>query len=281
MAHFVPIPKIPSGKETAELICQHVFLLACPLDFTPNPTIRWRGRIGRWKQLFVACFVRTLPFRPVSWCGSSTCITPWQALPEACQHFSVPISRSCIGEGFLPSRSRHLSAAAARLGKGPKLPCSSLLHATQQRLTNTARPSPSTGWVSGCGRQPATYPCGWSSIRWGKGSLGLLRLRGLLTWQPQGAWAQSSSSDNEGLSPRTEETLHPPSGGLSGWICRFWGDLYLTRELINFKGDLLKPLFIKQNKKLCNRVWARHWKTLAWEMVNILTTVLKYSNITS
>lgn len=71
MAHFMPLPKLPSAKETARWVLLHVFRLhGLPVDvvavwglglwpvyppvFSPSPTARLNRRTRRWRQRFIA-----------------------------------------------------------------------------------------------------------------------------------------------------------------------------------------------------------------------------------
>ena len=106
--HFVPLSKLPSALETADLLTQHVFRLhglpldivsdrgpqftsqvwkafcrsACPLVTTPKLTGRPSKQTRTWKQLSVASQPNIPHPGVLTWPGSSTPSTPSLAPPQ-------------------------------------------------------------------------------------------------------------------------------------------------------------------------------------------------------
>ncbi len=102
MAHFLPLPKLPSAKETAEIMLQKVFRIygfsedivsdrgphshlsfgrssvacsglpsASPLVFIPSLMDNLRGSTKSWRRVFVSLLLSTPPLGRHSWFGLS------------------------------------------------------------------------------------------------------------------------------------------------------------------------------------------------------------------
>ena len=116
-AHFIPLPKLPSAKKTAQLVVQHVFRIhgllldmvsthgpqfsgrrsahslgrrpACPPGFTLSLTASRSKPIRTWRQLFAASSPATAPPGASNSCGWNTPATSSPAQPLVSRLSSV------------------------------------------------------------------------------------------------------------------------------------------------------------------------------------------------
>jgi hypothetical protein len=114
-AHFIPLPKLHSAKEAAQLLVQHVFQIhglrwvlsshpssgrclarslgrrpACPPGSTRSLMTNWNEPIRTWKRHFVAFSPPTPPPGASNLCSWCTPATPSPAQPLVSRLLCVP-----------------------------------------------------------------------------------------------------------------------------------------------------------------------------------------------
>ncbi|XP_045922098.1 uncharacterized protein LOC123981380 isoform X2 [Micropterus dolomieu] len=163
--HFVALPKLPTARETADLLVQHVFHLhGNPLDIvsdrgpqfiskvwsefcqSPLHSIlrlmdKLTGQTKTWSQPYNVLLPKTPILGALTWPGSNTPITPSSVRPQAC-HRSRPLwttNPPCFRLRKETSQCRWsntTSAAVARSGGTLGPPSSGLQRTTAAWQTN-------------------------------------------------------------------------------------------------------------------------------------------------
>ena len=207
MVHFAPLSKLPTAKETAQLVLLHVFCLhglpmdvvsdrgpqfssvfwrefcsllgaTASLDSTPRAMDGLSARTKNWKLPYGAWPPRTPHPGRHNYCGLNMLTTPLSALPPASLYFSVDtaINHHCsqpMRRRFPALLSKPSSTVAAE--HGSKLAPLSLIPwvAKLPLPTDAIHLHLPTKKVSKCGSPPETYLFGWSPERWHQSSSGL------------------------------------------------------------------------------------------------------------
>lgn len=168
MIHFIPLPKLPKAKETAEaFMCfasmvfpgmwcwpgnhslWHSFgghsvpslvpLSTSHVDITPRPMDRRSGLIRNWRPVCTACRPRALAPEVNSLFGLSTHTIPSHAPHLVCLPFSVCTATSVPSSLLLKRKSVcpqqwHWFAAAIAPGTGPAALYSTTRNVIRRRL---------------------------------------------------------------------------------------------------------------------------------------------------
>ncbi|KAF7656699.1 hypothetical protein LDENG_00037170 [Lucifuga dentata] len=204
MAHFVPLPKLPSAKETAELMLWHVFCIhGFPVDVVSDcgprfSSVFWRefcmlvgatvslssgfhpqsnGQSERMNQEMETALHCMVSQNPSSWSSQLLWVEyAHNTLPSVSMGSNHPCSRWRKRRSPAPQSSPSFSAAT-RPGAKPGLLSFVPQVDTPLQQTVGILKHPHTRWVRRCGCQLRTYLSGLSPRSWIQGSSVRLRSR--------------------------------------------------------------------------------------------------------